>query len=513
MSDVVYRANLKAAQFPFLTELSGRSIIVKGPDQTAPLGDFAKSTTDASGQGIPQIYYCHNVMPVDNGYISISYTEAVITAYPTAQNFDETVVLRNDEGNSAELAIDLTGHLYVMQAGTNVWVVPVGGPAAATIAGKRMTVAFVSGITYIFFQNVGCYTYNFSTNNLTVIALTGLTEADILGIVAVRGYMIAYTDQAVYWSSTILATDFVTDLSTGAGGGQLEGARGTITTIEAVYGGMIVFTSGNAVAATSSDNVRFPFNFVEITGCGGLVNAAYVSLDANSSSLYAYTTAGLQLISLKQATVVTPEVTDFLSGGSFEDFDETTNILSVTNTDGTPIMKKIVVIASRYLVISYGITQLTHALVYDLAYKQWGKLKITHTDCFEWNRSTVETSKKNLAFMTSGGGIFVLNSDIDNDDAYGVMILGKFQYVRTRLLQLQRVAFENVNPTATFELLDLPAVDGKNFSAAVSGYLAVNTGKYREYLFHNSALNHSLLAKGGFNAASVELTFNVIGAR
>lgn len=513
MADVVYRANLKAAQFPFLTELSGRSIIVKGPDQTAPLGDLDKKVNDTSGQGTPQIYYCHNVMPVDSGYISTSFTESVITAYPVATGFDETVILRDDTGNSAILAKDVNGNLYVMQAGAVVWTAPIAAPVAATIAGKRMTVAFVGGITYIYFAEVACYVYTFATNLMTLTSLSGLVAADLLGIVAVRGYMIAYTDQSVFWSSTILATDFVPDLTTGAGGGQLEGARGTITTIEAVYGGMVVFTSGNAVAATSSDNVRFPFNFLEITGCGGLLNAAYVSLDANSSSLYAYTTAGFQSISLKQAQVVFPEVTDFLSGSSFEDFNESTNILTVSTTGGTPIPKKIVVIASRYLVISYGISSLTHALVYDLAYKQWGKLKITHSDCFEFNRTTVETSKKNIGFLTAGGGIFVLNSDIENASANGVMILGKYQYVRTRLMQLQRVAFENVNQNSTFNLYDLPCTDGKNFGTALVGYLATNSGKYREYLFHNTALNHSLLAKGGFNAASIELTFNVSGAR
>jgi len=513
MADVVYRANLKAAQFPFLTELEGQTIIVKGPDQTAPLGDFAKSTTDISGQGIPQIYYCHNVMPTDNGYISTSYNEVVVQAYPPATNFEETVVLRDSTGASAILAIDESGNLYVMQAGTTIWVIPAGAPAAATIAGKRMTVAFVSGITYIYFENVACYVYTFTTNTLAIQALAGLTAADILGIVAVRGYMIAYTGQSVFWSSTILATDFVPDLTTGSGGGQLEGARGIIITIEAVYGGMIVFTTGNAIAATSSDNVRFPFNFLEITGSGGLIDASFVSLDANSSSVYAYTTAGMQKVSLKSAEVVFPEVTDFLSGDLFEDFDESTNILSLTHTNGIVIPKKLVVIASRYLVISYGITSLTHAIVYDLVYKQWGKLKVDHVDCYEWNRATTEVPKNNVAFLNSGGSVKVLNSDIQNDDANGVMILGKFQYVRSRFMQLQRVAFENVNQGATFNLYDLPSLDGKNFQSAIVGYLQVNTGKFREYLFHNTALNHTILAKGGFNAVSMVLTFTVSGAR
>jgi len=513
MSDVVYRGNLKASQFPFLTELSGRSIIVKGPDQVNPIGAIQQSVTDTSNQGIPQIYYCHNVMPTDNGYIATSFTEVVAQTYPSGTNFDETVILRDSTGASATLAIDKSGNLYVMQFGAVVWSVPIGAPAAATIAGKQMTVAFVGGVTYIYFSNVACYVYTFATNTMAVQALTGLTAGDILGVCPVHGYMIAYSASAVFWSSTLLATDFVPDLATGAGGGQLEGAKGKITCIEPVFGGMIVFTTGNAIGGTASDNVRFPFNFLEITGANGLLDPTLVSLNANSSAVYAYTTAGLQEIGLKSASTVFPEVTDFLSGSTFEDFNETTNLFTITNTAGALIVKKLVVVNSRYLVISYGISSLNFALIYDIAYKQWGKVKINHTDCFEWNRLTVETAKKNIAFLGSGGSINVLDVDINNPNANGVMILGKFQYVRSRLIQLQRAEFENVNPENTFTLYDLPCLDGKNFSPAIVGYLAASTGKYREYKFHNTALNHTVLAKGGFNAISIVLTFNVSGAR
>lgn len=513
MSDVVYRANLKAASFPFLSELFGRSIIVKGPDQTSPIGKSEPGTTDTANQGTPQIYYCHNVLPTDNGYKSIGYT--TVTA-ATGSTFSKVIGIHDSTGASANLAVTSSGVLYVMQYGSTVWTAVGTPPVAATIAGKRMTVGFVAGVSYIYFEGVGGYTYDFTTNNMTATAFTWdapLTDADILGLTSNRGYLIAYTTDSVLWSSLVDPTDFVASLATGAGGGLLEGARGIIVTIESVYGGFLIFTNGNTVSAIASDNTRFPYNFMEVVGAGGLLDPEFVSYDANSNSVYSYTTAGMQQVSVKGATVVFPEVTDFLSGGLLEDYNETTNVLTLTDTAGVVLQKRLVVIASRYVVISYGISSLTNALVYDSGYKQWGRLKIDHVDCFEFDRQSVETPRKSLSFLGSDGSIKTVNMDILNSSANGVMLLGKMQYVRTRLLQLQRVAFENVNTGDSFTLLDLPAADGKNFGNALSGYLAVSSGKYREYLFHNTALNHTLVFKGSFNAVCVVLTFNVTGAR
>lgn len=515
MADLTYRANLKAASFPFLSELFGRSIIVKGPDQSAPIGTVTAGTVDNSNQGIPQIYYCHNVVPTDNGYKSVGYTSA-IPAVVGSGTFVKVVKLRDSVGNSADLAIDSTGALFVLEYGTSAWVTGVtGAPVAATILGKRMTVGFVSGTTYIYFATIGCYYYDFVTSEFVAAPLSldaPLTATDIIGISANRGYLIAYTTAEVLWSSTVDPTDLVASLATGAGGGSIEGAKGPIATVESLPGGMIIFTTANAVTAVASDNARYPYNFKESTGCGGLTDAESVTYESNSSLLYAYTTAGLQQLSAVGAAVVFPEVTDFISGKLIEDFNDSTNTLSTT-TLTAPLLRRLVSVGSRYLVISYGISTLTHALFYDIAYKQWGKLKVTHVDCFEFLQSGVDPAKSSVGFLKADGSIVTLNSDIINTAASGVMLVGKFQYVRSRLLQLQRAEVENVNVSDTFSCLDLPCADGKNFGTALTGYLATTSGKFREYLFHNTAVNHTLLFKGAWNMVSVLLTFNVTGAR
>lgn len=515
MADLVYRGNLKTTSFPFLSELFGRSIIVKGPDQNYVGGLAAKESLDSS-VGVPQIYYCHNVVPIDNGYKSVGYIEYTAAAYPSTAGFQQPLVIRDGSGNSAQLAVDAVGNVYVMEKGTNTWNVPAGAPAAATIVGKRVTVAFVSGVTYIYFANVGCYTYDWGTNSFSAVTLTSLVAADIIGVVGNAGYLLAYSVDAFAWSSTVDPTDFTPSLTTGAGGGNVEGARGKIVTAEEVYGGIIVFCEENAVAAIYSGNSRYPYNFTAITGAGGLTNPFHTAQDTGSGSVYAYTTSGLQLLNLKQAQPVFPECTDFLSGSLLEDYNEIDNELVLEDASGQELLKRLTLIADRYLIISYGISELTHAIFYDAAYKQFGRLKITHTDCFEfvaYTSGTVEVPKRSVAFLGAGGSIHILNTDIVASGSSGVMLLGKFQFVRTRLLTMQQVEFENVNVGDTFNLYLLPSYDGKTLEPAVTGYLLESSGKTRRYGFRNTAINHTIAAVGAFTAVSFVLTMTVHGAR
>jgi len=409
MADVTYRGNLKAASFPFLSELFGKSVIVRGQDNNYVQGLAAKEALDSS-VGVPQIYYCHNVIPTDSGYKSVGYDEIVAPTHPSTAGFDRPVILRDSVGNSGVLATDASGNCYILVTGSNAWTSPTTPPAAASIAGKRITVAFVSGVTYIYFAGVGCYTYNFTTNAMTAVTLTGLVAADILGVAGSAGYLIAYSVDSLAWSSTTDPTDFTPSLSSGAGGGQVEGIRGTIVTVEEVFSGLIIFASDNAVAVQASSNPRFPYNFTAIPGAGGLSNADYVTSDTGTGTVYAYTESGVQAITLRGATTVFAEVTDFISGSLFEDYNELTDILELTDVSGSEIKKKITLISDRYIIISYGANKLTHALYFDIVYKQWGRLKLEHAACFEfiaYASPTVELPKRSIAFLCPCGGLSV----------------------------------------------------------------------------------------------------------
>jgi len=508
MADIVYRANLSAKSFPLLSELQGRTVILKGSDQNYVSNLVVKDESDKD-IGVAQIFYAHNVVPTQNGYKSVGYT-SLISASGTGI-FSSVFPIYSATQQAAFIAVTTTGAVYVLNADDSGWTaVP-----SVSAAGESITTAFVAGQMYIYISHVGCYTYDFTGRTLTPVTLTGLEPTAIVGITTVAGYLVAYAADTIAWSSSIDVTDFTPSLATGAGSGSLEGVKGNIVTAVQVYGGVIFFASKNAVAAIYSGNSRYPFTFAEITGCGGLVSGDYVSYDVNSNSIYAYTTAGLQSVSVRQASTIFSDITDFLSGSKFEDFDELTNLFSVISVD-VAVKKKLAVIASRYLVISYGQDVFTHALVVDLAVKQYGKLKLQHADCFEYNlesQITYELPKKSMAFLLPSGELRIVDFDIDSPNSSGVLICGKYQYTRTRMTTLQGVEIENVAAADTFSMHTLPSLNGKDLEPAVAGFLAETGGQIRSYKFRTTALNHSILLKGKFNATSLVLTLTVHGAR
>ena len=263
-----------------------------------------------------------------------------------------------------------------------------------------------------------------------------------------------------------------------------------------------------------SGNSRFPFNFREIVGSGGLSSAAYVAQDPNTSNFFAYTSAGLQLISSSQTQTVLTELTDFISGKLFEDYDETTDTFSQT-TLTAPMQKQLTVVSDRYLVISYGISSLTHAIVYDLTDKRWGKLKTPHIECFEYamvDSDIIELPREAIAFQRANGSVDIVDFSQTLASSSGVLALGKYQFVRPRLLQLDEVAFENATPGGSLTAIALPALDGKNTAKETLNVLA-SSGQFRKYGSRSIGTNISLLFKGAFSVVSLVLTFNIHGKR
>lgn len=510
MSQITYRGNLNAKVFPFVAEYFGRSIIVPGQDQnfSRQLGSNEDPDKD---KGIPQVYYCHNVMPSAQGLQSIGYTTPV-GPLPMETSFIGINILR-DAATGSEVFFSSTsdGRNFVLPFGNPSWrqINTIGGTA-----GKVVTVAFVNGQTYLYFATIGCYKYVAASDTLVAVTLAGLTVGLVLGITAASGYMLAWGLSTVSWSSTVDPTDFVPSSVTGAGGGAVEAVKGNIVGCVAHQMGFIVYTIENAVAASYSGNAKYPFNYREIVASGGLGTLDYISYDADSGNQYAYTTSGFQLVSMTSSTTVFPELTDFIAGRYFEDFDEI--LLAFISTSLTsPMVKSVSVVSSRYLVVSYGITSLTHAIVFDMATKRFGKLKIPHVKCFEWKLLTptvIETPRESLAFLQLDGTIKLVDFTYTSTNSTGILICGKYQYVRSRLLQLEGVDLENVKQVGNFKLYDMYTLDGKN-THTVEGTLAQNTGVFREYKFHSTGVNHSLLFKGGFYLVSIELVFNIHGRR
>lgn len=514
MAQVPYRANLNAATWPFLAEDFGSSVIVPGQDNNFNRQVTAKEDTDKD-VGIPQVYYMHNVMPFAQGLQSVGHK---LTVWPVATGFTQIFPLRDDSGLGANTYMGIqydsvtdTNLIWILTAG--VWI-----SVGMSVPKGLITVAHLQGKSYIFIAGVGCLRYDFGSSSFVSVTLSGLTTASMLGITYAAGYMIVWDKSSVYWSSTLPivadTVDFVPSIITGAGSQSLEAARGPITFCFPHQLGFVAYTTQNAVMNVYSNNAMYPFNARELVAAGGLSDPSLIGYDMDTANHYAYTTAGLQLISVNATQIVFPEVTDFISGRRFEDYNAALHEFTYTDLIA-PMKKSLNVIASRYLVISYGIDHLTHALIFDLALKRWGKVRINHTAVVEYevpNTRITDIPKQSIGFLQDSGALLTLDFASATDTPDSCMLLGKYQYVRSRLLQLDEVKVETVRANKGFQLTDLVALDGRDTIPDV-GFLAETDPKQRVFFFRAIGTNHTLEFAGTFRVVSLTMKFNVHGKR
>lgn len=532
MAQIPYRANLQSMTFPLLSELSGRTIINPQADNTYArfVSSDGQSPIDV---GIPQIFYCHNVMPATYGWQSIRfntvYSPPVIG---TGLNFQstkriyaaqvitsgtppvESIVSTGFKTQIAIAGIGTTG-VYVVDPVTTLWKQVSGSPAL--VSTTIMSVATVNGASYIYFSGIGCYIYNNNTNTLTERVLTGLDKVATIGIVSANGYLNAYNKTGVVWSSTVNVEDFVPSDTSGAGGGQVQEARGDIVTAIPTSLGYILYTKENAVSVIFSGNAEFPWNFKSIPSSGGVSSAEVVSEEQISGFQQVYSTNGMQQITHAKCATVTPNVTDFISGNTFEDFDTVTNTF-VTSKFDWAMRKKLAVICDRYIVVSYGMdptADMTHALVLDLTQTRMGKIKIQHTSCFELrslNAQVTEIPRDSIAFLQRDGTVKVVDFSLLETADDSVLIMGKFQYVRQKLIELNQIEVENVETDDTFTAWAMPSLNGKNIDRTTQGYLMESSDNYRKYTFDGEiGTNVSTLFTGTFNINAIILWFSLVG--
>ena len=526
MGQITYRGNLSARAFPLIAEQFGRTVIVGGQDQNFNRQIQSEADIDKD-RGIPQVYYCHNVMPTAEGLQSIGYTDRIAAADdPVVDNFVAIYTSQNVDFQPVLIAHTRDGRNFELNV-FNQWVEvnTIPGTTPFTV----ITTAIVGGQTYFCFSGLGVYYFDQVTHLFVKVTLIGVSDADVRGITSSSGYLIAWTKNYVGWSSALAHLivsdpfDFTPSLVTGAGGGQVEDAKGLINICVPHQMGFIMYCNQNAVGAVYTNNARFPFNFKEIPGAGGLIDIALISTESNSTNHYAYTTAGLQSVTMTSGVPVMSEVSDFLSGKYFEDFDDNTNTFSHVALT-VPMNKAINVVVDRYVVISYGrffngtVTKFTHALVYDLGQKRFGKLKIDHEDVYNYGFASLsdanfsDSIRESVGFFHRTGMVKTVNFEVTDDTANGTLVLGKYQYVRSRLLTLDGIELENIFPTSTFSVSNLLSLDGKNTSLrAVTAIDPV--GNLRTYAVRQTGINHSLLIKGSFYLSSILLKFHISGRR
>lgn len=542
------RMNLGVAIFPFATELWGRSIIIPQFDQN--FDRVSEQNVPNKDRGIPQAFYMHNVIPTGQGYQSIGYDNRLAAFAPAVTDFDTCFALAYTAPSNAKLLFSpASGKNYIYDGSVGAWASI--SPFAPGVIGSNtlVTVAEVSGVTYIFYEGLGCYRYDTATKTLIPVVLTGLVAASIKGIVSANGYLIAFSDTDVAWSSTSNPTDFVPSLITGAGGGSVQFTNGIINFCLTISGGFMLYCEQNTVSATYTGNVRFPYIFADVVASGGCDSPEKVSWQSNLSVHYAYTTSGVQELSKAAASGLYPEVTDFLAQQLFEDFNETTLAITVEYL-ASQLNVKVTAVGDRYIVFSYGrdvdAPDYTHAIVYDASLKRWGKFKVTHRKCFEWQTPNAygditydelaafsyddlafttydglaigidipERPKKDLAFLQGDGKVVTVNFNYGGATANGVLMLGKFQFQRNKWIEHQISDIENVRLGNAFRFVLFPTLDGKTFTTPyemVARNLIVNAPLMKRYAHWLPAQNLTACFIGAFNLTSYQMNFTLGG--
>lgn len=500
MAQQQYLLDLRLTQFPMLAEQQSRTIIGTSAGE-APNIDVR-----------PRLTYCHNVMPTDYGFRSVGYLPQLPAISPAVTVVDVRLVF-DSAGNRKYLAFSNQGAVYFASSLSDVWT-PLISTFFVDVAFSpdKLTEGRVDGVTYLYYANKGAAVFDASISSIVPVTLAGLVAENTIGIAGTSGYLLAYTSDSIAWSSTIDPTDFVPDKVTGAGGGRVANIAGAIRYVTANTLGALIYTEANTVAATYTGNAQFPFKFREIPASRGAAALDLIAYEANSVEQFVYSNVGLRTVTSNSSEALLPEVTDFLAGGVIEDFDAATNTFVPTSVTG-PLKKKVKYIASRYLVISYGVTSFTHALVYDLALRKVGKLKVDHVDVVDYIADQAEIARESIGIVAADGALQVVDMSADANVTDAVAVLGKLQLSRTRGVQLLAVEAENVQPEDNFTLTDLVSYNGKTLDIAVTGTLQSSVEDYRKYNFRTTGKNHTLAIAGKFDLTTLLVTFSSAGRR
>lgn len=543
-SDRYVRLNLASAIFPFYTEASGRTIMVPGDDENFDRYNAANTTPD---KGVPQVFYMHNVMPLDKGFQSIGYIQQQ-PGLIGHTDFDTCFPLRTASGDIF-FFVPAAGLNYIYDGNIDSWTAttPLPGAVSGNIAANILvTTAFVKGVTYIFYSGIGCFTYNSATKSLDSVTLSGLSIDETLGVCEANGYMIAWSRTDVAWSSLTDPTNFVPSIQTGAGGGSVQDAKGIIQFCVSIPGGFLIYCKLNVVGASFTGNTAFPYTILEVQGSGGVNSINDVAYQGNLPYQVAMTSAGIQQVSLNSAIPTMPELSEFLTSQLFEDFDETTFSFSQQFIGGQ-LSIKFSSVSNRFIVISYGVSSsnYTHAVLFDIELNRYGKLKIDHRSVFSFvdpapygiipysallttpistlanvmyedmftTMQLTVNPKQNLAFLQADGTTQLVDFQVSEQNSNGIFIIGKFQYVRGNVIVHQRTDVETINLSSSFTLHLLPTFDGKDFAPAVATVENAKGNQTRTYAKRFTASNISLCFAGAFNLTSAVFNFTVGGTR
>jgi len=330
-----YHCNLTSKNFPFsCDELSSTVFINQGREQNRQLLQGFDGRDVVDSFGICQTWFMSNVMPITRGFSSVYYKRVIgdisseevedITNVPK----DQVIVLRENYDSSAIL-VPAFGHAFVYDPQQLGW-------KTFTLSGfteGMVTSTYLKGKTYVCFAGVDLVSYNFDTKTLDSVPLTGAVGSTMLGVASSLNYLLLWNSNYLFWSSDTDPTDFLPSLVTGSGSSKLLAQKGSITCILPISDGFIVYTTMQAIAATYSGNANDPWIFREIAGSGGVASAEHVAYGTAEDNHIAWTSSGFQVISMREASPIWPELSDSIAREIFTGFSNQRTY----NYNGMPI--------------------------------------------------------------------------------------------------------------------------------------------------------------------------------
>lgn len=530
----VARLNIQSAFVPFLSTYIGDNVLrsTEYDKNFVVRNRFVGQTQQDLDIGIPVPTYGENILPSNLGWESVSY----VTKIPPIPGgkFDQIFNLKSGTENNV-LYSPSQGKNYVSYAGN--WV---AGAPDVNFAGM-VTVAYTKLRSFILYQRQKVIEYNYANKAFAPVLLNGLDINNIDGITAANNALIAWNETTIFWSSFIDPLDFTPSLSSGAGSQNPTQVRGTIIACLPAADGFIIYTTANAIAASWTDNIRYPWKFTEIKGSSGIVSPEHVTYESNYDGHFAWTVNGLQLVTKTGAKAVFTELTDFLTGNSVEEYIGPTpnqshlNFASGFNSNSQAwllrsqgpqltqrfaILKnpwvKLSFIGARYFVLSYGYReegQYDWAIVYDTSLNRYGKLKIRHVDAFNYVTQSYEevTVKESIGFLKDTGQIDVVDFSL-NGNGLGILIYGRLREAHGKWIEISDIDIQT-NKDDTPTLVLFPTYDGLNPEVPEFPFLALDTRNKKHWNSRLAGANITLLIAGSFSLSSLEVGFKPLGDR
>lgn len=550
----VVRAKLAInnAVIPWLSAHAQRATINPQLDAALRTPRVFMGKDDNADYNLANVLFAENVMPAVHGIKSLGFVDAA-TPHVTG-DFDTIFPLRDADENVV-LFSPAHGQNFIYDATADTWAgrthVAIYGdpPDTGDPTTARVTYAYVDGKTFV------CYgRLKRTTNDMSIMQwdsagktlipagsiITNLPFAvgEIDGIASSSGYLLVWSGLTVAWAffngTAFDYASYTNGNFTGSGSQIPEDIQGPITSIVGMPGGFIIFTARNAISASyHAQTISAPWVFKEIPDAGGLESYEQATVEGSVGKVTAYTSAGIQSITLNSASHEHPGLADFITNHRTEEYDFTEHQL-VPGALGLDCFVKITSIGNRYVVVSYGYYPgvYSYALIYDVALERWGKIRLRHRDCFSYTyqaaegdltyaalldvtyetldavpynelgatNSVITPAQRALAFLTERGGIKLASWSARSEEDAAVAIIGRVQLSRSKHVQLNRVELDGFKQG---EVLIQSSENGRDISGV---WTTTPVEQSSDYLMAGCLVdckNFNIVVEGSFELSSV----------